>query len=327
MLKSYAFKEEDLKMMKIYENSSVIQEIEKASSTMETPEKITKNYGDLFFPDIFSLKARPYFVGSVILTMDGRMGFENDPSSRTLAQSNELDPTKGLTDLWMVNVLRTYADAILLGSATLHAEPNFTGHVYDWDLQQYRLERSEQYKPIPWNILITRTPEKLPWKHPVLNTAKIPVLMVIPANKAETLSLCTSKEFCFQQVKVENKSDIMKEELTPDPLEQHLVLILPEKGFPDWSLLMESMNRLRIRQVTVESPYWMYELMKNQALDEIFVTQTGVYAGGNNVPGVKQAFISDDAPLAELVSMHMTGSNVLMMRQLLRYGQREGITE
>ncbi len=319
MLKTYLFHEENLRMTKIYENRSVTRAVEKRSSIKKTSMKIDKNYGKLNFPDISNEESRPYFTGSIILSMDGRMGFENDPSSRTLARSNGFDPTEGLTDLWMVNVLRTFSDAIILGGATLHAEPDFTGHVYDPDLQQYRLGMPERFKPIPWNVLITRRPEKLPWDHPVLDTPEIPVLLVIPSDKAEEISLGAGKHFCYQRLKIEEKSDIMKVELLHDNMEAHLVVALPEIDFPDWTLMMELMNRLGIKQVTVESPYYIYELMKNKMLDEVFATQTGVYVGGNVMPGIKQGFSTATAPLSNLVSIHLTGSNVLMTRQLLHY--------
>ena len=319
MLKTYLFPEKDIKMTKIHENRKILNGIKKVSGKMPTSAKVDTVYGKLPFPDITDKLSRPYFTGSMVLSMDGRMGFEVDPSSRTLARSNELDPTEGLADLWMVNVLRTFSDAIILGSSTLHAEPDFTGHVYDPDLQQYRLGRSDRFKPIPWNIVITRRPEKLPWDHPVLDTPEIPVLMVIPADKTEAISLCAGKHFCYQRVKIEKKSDIMKAMFLNDDLETHLVAALPEKNFPDWILMMELMNRLKIRQVTVESPYYIYELMKNKILDEVFATQTGVYVGGNVMPGIKQGFSTATAPLSNLVSIHLTGSNVLMTRQLLHY--------
>lgn len=320
MLKTFLFYEEDIVMEKIFENHRSMNEIRKHSKNKHTPDKIDKNYGELIFPHISDKAMRPYFTGSMILSMDGRMGFQDDPSSRTLAKANKEDPTRGMADLWMVNVLRTFADAIILGGATLHAEPEFTGHVYDPELQQYRLEMPGQFNPIPWNILITRNPENLPWQHPVLDTSEIPVLMVIPSDKMENISLCAGKNFCYQQVKIEKKSDIMKAEFLREDEEKHLVAVLPEKDFPDWTLMMELLNRLDIKQVTVESPHWIYELMQNKALDEIFATHTGVYTGGSVIPGKKQAFPSEEAPVSELVSIHMTGNNVLMTRQKLRYG-------
>ncbi len=182
-------------MKRIYENKASLNETKKQSGNVVTSKKIDENYGKLFFPDIFDKETRPYFTGSMILSLDGRMGFEDDPSSRTLAKSNKEDPTQGLADLWMVNVLRTFADAIILGSATLHAEPEFTGHVYDPDLQQYRMKIPNRYRPVPWNVLITRTPEKLPWEHPVLIHEAIPVLMIIPTDAAEKNSFVCWKKF------------------------------------------------------------------------------------------------------------------------------------
>ncbi|SDY77999.1 hypothetical protein [Tindallia californiensis] len=325
MLKTCIFEADDIKMNKVYENHKCFEDMDKHQKQQNLCSKINQHYGRLFFPDHISERGRPYFTGSLILSMDGRMGFMNDPSSRTLAKANIEDPTEGMADLWMVNVLRTYADAVLLGTTTLHAEPEFTGHVYDPELQQYRLERSERFAPVPWNIIITREPEKLPWNHPVLNTPEIPVLMIIPGDKTKNMEWCAENNFCYELIRM----DYPFEGFEGDSLnssqkdgQTHLVAALPEVGFPDWKLVMKLMGLLKIKQVAVESPYWIYELIQEKVMDEVFTTQTGVYAGGSLVPGKNQPFHSTQAPQLELASIHMTGNNVMMMRQRLKYRDR-----
>ncbi|SFH90283.1 Pyrimidine reductase, riboflavin biosynthesis [Tindallia magadiensis] len=326
MLKTCTFEANDIKMNKIYENQACFDNMDKHQRQQDICAKVDQHYGRLFFPDNMRNRGRPYFTGSLIVSMDGRMGFMDDPSSRTLAKANKEDPTGGMADLWMVNVLRTYADAVLLGTNTLHAESEFTGHVYDPELQKYRLERSERFAPVPWNVIISRNPEKLPWNHPVLNTSEIPVLMIIPRNKTKNMAWCTENDFCYELIRIDHNSESLVGDRY-DTLQKngqtHLIAALPEVDFPDWKLVMKLMRLLNIKQVAVESPYWIYELIQEKAMDEVFTTQTGVYAGGSLVPGKTQSFHSTEAPQLELASIHMTGNNVMMIRQLLKYRDRQ----
>ncbi|MDW7670228.1 MAG: hypothetical protein SCK57_05155 [Bacillota bacterium] len=329
MLKNITFSPEDLQIKCVFRNQPLLQKLHEQADFSEVPGKVARLYGPLFFPE--APPERPYLTGCLVLSMDGRLGFGAHPGSRTLTSSNHLDASNGLTDLWMLNLVRTWSDAILFGSATLRDEAEFTGHVYDPDLQAFREAHPGRFVRTPWNVLITRQPETLPWEHPVLSTPQIPVLLVIPENRQEALVRCQGGQFCYG---VLNGREALEELVTLDQVAQvlswddgrvdprHLVVTLPEAAFPDFKCLLPLLRRLGIRQMAVESPHWIWRLMDEKVLDEFFLNYTGVYTGGTAVPGSETSFAVNGAPVMELASLHLTSASVLMSRQILRYGQQ-----
>lgn len=334
MLKRIRFSPEDLQMECVFQNQPLLEKLRREAGFTQVPAKVAHLYGPLVFPE--APPHRPYLTGCLVLSMDGRLGFSENPGSRTLTAANCLDPSKGLTDLWMLNLVRTWSDAILFGSATLRDETEFSGHVYDPELQAFREAYPGRFARIPWNVLITRQPEKLPWEHPVLSTPQIPVLLVIPENKQEALVRCPGGQFCYGII---NGREALEELISMDKIAQvlswdddrvdprHLVVTLPEADFPDFECLMPLLRRLGIRQMAVESPHWLWRLMDEKVLDEFFMTHTGVYTGGTAFPGRKTAFSAKEAPVMELASLHLTGASVLLSRQVLHYGQQSAMIE
>jgi len=330
MLKKIDFPVAQLPMECLYRNELLLKKLNDAADFRHIPAKVEQVYGPLHFPA--PLPNRPYLTGCLVLSLDGRLGFENEPSSRTLTSANQLDLSQGKTDLWMVNLVRTWADAVLLGTGTLQEESEFTGHVYDPELQAFREAHNHRFCQIPWNVMITRRPGELPWQHPVLSTPQIPVMLVVPASRRQELVDCPGGRFCYGVIDGGNPQEtgameVLSAERVNRLLEKdpggvdprHLMITLPDKGFPDFHLLLPLLRQLGVRQMTVESPHWIWQMMAEKVLDEFFLTHTGVYTGGGVLPGTRHVFQSHSAPQSQLASLHMTPASVLFSRQLMVY--------
>ncbi|SMP65068.1 RibD family protein [Anoxynatronum buryatiense] len=330
MLKKIAFPASQLPLQCLYRNENLLRQMAENADFRQIPEKVERVYGPLLFPA--APPDRPYLTGCLVLSLDGRLGFENEPSSRTLTSANKLDHSQGKTDLWMVNLVRTWADAVLLGTGTLKEEPEFTGHVYDPDLQAFREAHDSRFCRNPWNVMITRRPGDLPWQHPVLSTPQIPVLLVVPGSCRQELVDCPGGRFCYGVIDGANPQEtagmaamsaqMVNRHLEKDPEgtdPRHVVITLPDDNFPDFHTLLPLLRQLGIRQMAVESPHWIWHLMAEKKLDEFFLTHTGVYAGGNVLPGTGHAFQPASAPQGHLASLHMTPASVLFSRQVLIY--------
>ena len=318
MLKTISFPEKSLQLQCLYENETILEQLK--SEFAAVSDKVRNVYGPIMFPE--PPHGRPYLTGCLALSMDGRTGYETDTSSRTLIQSNRLDKTDGLTDLWMVNLVRSYADAILLGSTTLNEEPDFTGHIYDPDLQAFRMSHPDRFRQVPWNVLITRRPADLPWEHPVLTTPEIPVLLIVPEMQKDALVRCPGHQFCYLMIDGTQPLDNFAPTLPPvSDIPRHLVVTLPELKFPDWDYLFPLLRILGVRQMSIESPHWITKLMADRLLDEFFLTYTGVYTGGSQTTGQAFQFKPADAPVVNLASLHLSGTSVLMTRQIMQYNE------
>src|SRR6056297_2838537 len=141
-----------IKLNPIYKNNSRLADVKKTASQGEVPRKVLEGYGTMYFPH--PPEDRPYIYSSMVLSLDGKIAFENEEKSSNISKGNFRDPEGGLADLWLLNVLRTYADGIVFGSKTLHVEENITGHIYDEELANERVISLKKEQPIPWNIII-----------------------------------------------------------------------------------------------------------------------------------------------------------------------------
>ena len=65
------------------------------------------------------IRDRPYTFSSIVLSSDGKMAYQDNPSGPLVAKNNFLDPDGSLGDFWVLNVLRSYADGIIVGANTL----------------------------------------------------------------------------------------------------------------------------------------------------------------------------------------------------------------
>jgi hypothetical protein len=154
----------------------------------------------------------------------------------------------------------------------------------------------------------------------VLTTSEIPVLLIVPETQKEALVRCPGHQFCYLMIDGTKKLDTFEPTLPPvQDIPRHLVVTLPEREFPDWNYLFPLLRVLGVRQMTIESPHWITKLMADGLLDEFFLTYTGVYTGGSQTTGQEFQFMPADAPVVNLASLHLSGTSVLMTRQIIQY--------
>ena len=143
-------------------------------SNENTPDYIKEIYGDFNIPKDNRF---PYLYGSLIMTLDGKIGFEDQNKSNEISKGNFLDPDGGLADLWVLNLLRTYSDGIIFGSKTLEVETNITGHIYDEILEKIRIEELDKKSIMPWNIIISRS-GRMNLKHKIIREDDVPTIIL-----------------------------------------------------------------------------------------------------------------------------------------------------
>ena len=81
-----------------------------------------------------------------------------------MAKNNFLDPDGSLGDFWVLNVLRSYADGIIVGANTLAKEPGITCHVYDEDLTRQRREHlGKKHQPV--SVVVSFDATDIPFDH------------------------------------------------------------------------------------------------------------------------------------------------------------------
>ena len=120
---------QNLKIQIVKKSDGILEQIKKESAETAVMPDVAEYYTDIYFPK--APADRPYTFSSIVLSSDGKMAYGDNPSGPLIAKNNFLVPDGSLGDFWVLNVLRAYADGIIIGARTLLSEPGITCHVYE----------------------------------------------------------------------------------------------------------------------------------------------------------------------------------------------------
>ncbi|MGL5548450.1 MAG: RibD family protein [Culicoidibacterales bacterium] len=260
---------------------------------------------NLFFSEID--QTRPITYGCFVTSIDGRIAFPDNPKGPLIAKLNQCDHHGAALDWWLLNALRTSCDGLIFGVNTLVQEPELTGHIYDWHLQAVRLNQKQQ--KIPWNIIMTRNHQHIPWTHKTFQTAEIPLIIVTTAHEFEA---------CCHNLTLQGREVVRLE--TAQTLDEAKTYVIPRL---DEGLLavFQLFKQCGLNKVLVESPTVCHALIEAELLDELFITQSGVYIGGESltIGQTQRAFTSEKHPHTQLISLHQHGTSFLYFRYRFKY--------
>jgi riboflavin biosynthesis pyrimidine reductase len=150
---------------------------------LPVPRAISRVYGSLRLPEP---SRRPYVLGNFATTLDGVVSL-NVPGASGGGDITGFDPR----DRLLMGLLRSVADAVIVGAGTLRAVPRHlwtAGHVYPSLATEYGdLRRRLGKTPHPLNVIVT-TQGDLDPDLPVFSSGKVPALIVTTARGARRLS-------------------------------------------------------------------------------------------------------------------------------------------
>lgn len=313
---------EDLKITEIFRDEELYREIEEQSRGQKSLPDANEFYTTpLAFPK--APEDRPYAVSSIVLSADGKMAYMDNKVGPLIAKMNKLDPAGGAGDFWVLNMLRAYADALLIGANTLRNEPNYINCVMDSNLMQQRREvlgKPDQ----PVQVLSSRDGTDIPFDHITFR--------MYPEERAKVI-ISTSpdgwdyiqKNSPLKHMLVGPFADCAQVDaaqlpsLTED-FDVFPVIVCGEGDLPDMKVVMYTLRKMGIELTCAESPTYCGAMMEQGFLDEYFINYSMVYVGGNMTPGVIFPKSWQDHPHADLVSVGIHRRNFLFTRQKIRYG-------
>lgn len=275
-------------------------------SPLKTPEKVRQVMGELVFPA--PPAQRPYLFGCMVLSFDGKMGFYDNPEGTLIAKENRFDPVGGITDFWILNVCRTYADGVILGTGTLRARMNklWYAQISDPDLIQARQELGKA-APEPWNLVVSLDGTDVPVEHPIFHQLTPKPLILTSLEGARHL-----REAMGQPVRVVTRPwDLAAG--------SHVIQVVAAgEGRPDTIGLLGLLRASGLRYLSVEAPGYIWQLIREGLLDEYMLNYSGVMAGGDVAVGARAGFTAQHHPHAALLSVGF-GKGFLFTRQKLMY--------
>src|SRR5215469_18821674 len=140
--------------------------------------------GDLYFPEPHS--NRPYVIGNFVETIDGvvSFGIPGHSGGREISGSSD-------EDRFVMGLLRSVSDAVLVGSRTFHEDP---GHVripafiYPEAKDLYaELRRKLGKPPLPLNVVLTAS-GKIDLDEPTFHTDGLPTAIVTTKEGASRIA-------------------------------------------------------------------------------------------------------------------------------------------
>lgn len=306
-----SFQASKIKLKCIYES----RDIGNFNGTVITWPKVKEVYGELHFPKL--PKDRAYTYGSLVSSVDGRIAFPESPDSTQIAKRNTYDPDGGLCDLWILNMLRSVSDAVLMGTNTIRLEPGLTGRILDKELLEER-----QYSgmaPIPLHIIVTGSGGNLPFQHRIITSPKIPALIATSPNgmhKMKGRLTVEYKDLGFLKHPGEISAIGGKRFISP------LGIVATGAGNTiDINLLLKILKNVGIERLLVESPSFIVSLMKESLLDELFLNTSGVFVGGKApvIGGNSIGFSMETHPHLQTLTIHSHSDYFFYSRYRLYY--------
>ena len=315
---------ENLKINMVYRDEAALAELRRASAEKACMPDVSEYYTDIFFPE--APADRPYTFSSIVLSADGKMAYQDKPAGPLIAKNNYLDPDGSLGDFWVLNILRAYCDADIMGANTLAKEPNVTFTVYDEDLNRQRREVLGKKHP-PLTVVASFDGTDIPGDHYAfgvdpaeeyklsINTS--PAGMEYIKKNSPLKHVFWGPFTSREQVDAFDFGEVFCDyDVVP-------VIVTGEGTTTDSKLLLYILRRLGMMKLLVESPSYCAHMLQNGMLDEYFINYSMVYAGGTTTPGHMTPYGAENHPHANLLSLGMHRSNFMFTRQKLCYNVTE----
>lgn len=307
-LPKFEYPFDDMKLKNIYynENYNVVENV-------VSHENILKVYDrPLGFEKL--PEDRPLIYSSLVLSLDGKIAFNDAPEGPFIAKKNFMDQDGATVDWWTLNILRASSDGIMFGANTLSAEPDSTGHVYDQDLEDERIEKG--LNAVPFNIIPTLDGLDIPFDHIEFTCGEVPIIIYTNPLALDNITQNIGREY---QV-------LYAESVSKMSLEKNIIYILVSDdgtGKMDNVVGMSALKRMGINRLLVESPTLLHLLTQDHLVDELFFNVSCVYLGGNSlsIGQSMNAYTSDIHPHTEMISIYMHSPSFFYCRHKLIYNK------
>ncbi len=316
-LPKFPFPTEDIKLNVLMRQEEALSQM-KAASCDTVPQKVLDVYGELYLPE--PGEDRPYTFASIVLSSDGKIAFPDDPRGPLIAGNNMLDREGGKADFWVLNMLRAYSDACLLGARTLQAEPEGTSHVFCEELAKARTEIMGKDAEYPINCIVSFDGTDIPLSHRIF-AGDIRVMIGTSPEGGDYLKANMNQPVvCLgpYATKADVDMSAIQSALSSQPNAIPVILTGTGKS-PDSTALLYILRQLGIKKMCIEAPSYMWHLIENRAMDEMFINYSMVFVGGTTSMGTYRAFSATVHPHSEILSLAMHRTGFVFTRQRMRY--------
>lgn len=306
------FDAERLKIERIYAS----KDLENCKVDTLSCDQIRSIYGDLKFFELH--EDRPCTYTSLVTSLDGRIAFTDAPQGPLIAKLNKYDPAGADTDWFILNMLRSVSDGVMLGAGTMNAEPDYTCHVFDQKLEDMRIEAG--MNPVPWNVITSLDATDIPFDHVLFNSPEVPVMISTSIQGVELVREKIKNDFFV--VTASSMEEVTDDLIASMKENQDKVLVIGTGDkMPDSRVALYILKRFGMDRLLVETPSYMHYLVSQKMMDELFFNYSCLYVGGQALTIGKfgKEFTSQDHPHTKVLSIHSHSDHFFYFRHKLLY--------
>jgi riboflavin biosynthesis pyrimidine reductase len=321
MIPKLPFPIEKLRLVPLYQDTAELEKIRARSLTKAALSKVSLAYHDLYFPA--PPEDRPYTFSSMVLSLDGKMAFQDNPQGPVVASANSIDREGGLTDFWILNVLRAHADAIIVGAKTLKSEPDVVFSCFDADLVAERKTNLGKKEENPLNVIVSMDGTDIPFDHSLFSVKDINALIATSHQGGQFLIQKYPDDALLIgpfNSNTEVNSDLIHDQIKSGFQNGKKVILMTGEVLPDAKVFLYILRKIGITNLLIESPTYTWLLMQQQMLDEFFLNYSSLFIGGPITPGYANGFSYLDHPHSKFLIIAMHQNSFLFTRQKVVYG-------
>jgi len=300
------FPREQIRMTNCFRDDELIEAVHRKGIAGEFLPKVEDIFGKIIFPHGQKF---PYIFASIALSMDGKMAYPDNLDGDMLVHSNTYDSDGALADFFVLNFLRAYSDTVVIGTRSMKAEANEWITIYDEDLIRERAAHLKDKEEQPFTIVASKDGTDIPFDHLLFHQQKIPVLVFTSPDGYGYITHHAGGEFYLLE-------DVTKENIyrftgkTP-------VVTSGTGSDTDIKTFFEKIKAAGFDHVLIESPMLMWLLMKENLLNEFFITYNSIFVGGQYSPGYFSPFTFGNHPQSRVASMNRHQNTFFYTRQIL----------
>ena len=312
------FPADEIRQMNVFRDEESLARIKADSPDAPTLDKITDIYGEVYFPQ--APAHRPYTFASIVVSVDGKIAFEDDPQGPVIAGKNLRDPSGGVSDFWVLNMLRSYADAVIVGARTMETEPTMTAECFDEDLASNRVPHMNKRDRCPIHVIVSFDGTDIPFEHELFNV-DAPVLIATSPAGLDYVKANNPRPVVDlgSYGSVDSLNETVIATFAKASNEDTFVIGTGSGSNSDATTLLSFLRQAGITRLLVEAPSYMTHLISIEAMDEMFMNYSTVFAGGSIGFGAYQKFDSNDHPHSDFLQINRHSRNFIYTRQLMVY--------
>ena len=312
------FPVEKIKQINVFKDEDTLLEIGQDSPDATPLKKVSDVYGDVYFPR--APEDRPYTFSSIVVSVDGKIAFEDDPQGPLVASQNLRDPDGGSSDFWVLNMLRSHADGVIVGARTMQTEPTMTAECFDEDLASQRVSHMKKKNRVPIHIIISFDGTDIPFGHYLFGMDAPVLIATSPAGRDYVMENIPDKAVDLGSYSsCDEVSDQAVSQFAEANHDDIYVLGTGSESNSDAKTLLYFLRKARLTRLLIEAPSYMTHLISIGAMDEMFMNYSTVFVGGSIGFGTYQSFGSTDHPHSDFLQINRHSKNFIFTRQKLVY--------